>query len=168
MSQIPVKLSPWMTPSQSPSAKPKRSSSSISCGVFGISRTSQFEMTRKERRSGSFRHPLRKPWQSHSPRTTTNFCTKHVEQSSRSGDQFQVFRRLERRERLDKPLESNSGSVLTAGSWIVAFTATGNHRSRRVMEKLGMTDNPADDFEHPRVPEGHPLRPHVLYRLTRT
>jgi ribosomal-protein-alanine N-acetyltransferase len=49
--------------------------------------------------------------------------------------------------------------VLTAGSWIVAFTATGNHRSRRVMEKLGMTHNPADDFDHPRVPEGNPLRP---------
>jgi len=48
---------------------------------------------------------------------------------------------------------------------IVAFTATGNSRSRRVMEKLGMTYDPADDFEHPRLPEGHPLRPHVLYRI---
>jgi hypothetical protein len=32
------------------------------------------------------------------------------------------------------------------------------------MEKLGMTYNPKDDFEHPKLPEGHPLRPHVLYR----
>ena len=48
---------------------------------------------------------------------------------------------------------------------VVSFTTVGNARSRRVMEKLGMTRNPADDFDHPRVPEGSPLRPHVLYRL---
>jgi RimJ/RimL family protein N-acetyltransferase len=48
---------------------------------------------------------------------------------------------------------------------IVATTAVGNQRSRRVMERLGMTRNPADDFEHPNVPEGHPLRRHVLYRI---
>jgi RimJ/RimL family protein N-acetyltransferase len=36
-----------------------------------------------------------------------------------------------------------------------------------VMERLGMTRDPADDFEHPRVPVGDPLRPHVLYRLSR-
>jgi RimJ/RimL family protein N-acetyltransferase len=47
---------------------------------------------------------------------------------------------------------------------IVAFTVPSNLRSRRVMEKLGMTYNPADDFDHPRLPPGHPLRPHVLYR----
>ena len=47
---------------------------------------------------------------------------------------------------------------------IVAFTSKGNIRSRRVMEKLGMTYNPADDFDHPRVPAGHPLQRHVLYR----
>ena len=35
------------------------------------------------------------------------------------------------------------------------------------MEKLGMTRDPAEDFEHPRLPEGHPLRRHVLYRLRR-
>jgi hypothetical protein len=33
------------------------------------------------------------------------------------------------------------------------------------MERLGMTRDPADDFDHPRLPEGHPLRHHVLYRL---
>jgi len=32
------------------------------------------------------------------------------------------------------------------------------------MEKLAMTHNPADDFDHHRLPEGHPLRRHVLYR----
>lgn len=48
---------------------------------------------------------------------------------------------------------------------IVAMTAAGNHRSRRVMEQLGMTRNPADDFDHPNIVTGHPLRGHVLYRL---
>jgi RimJ/RimL family protein N-acetyltransferase len=50
---------------------------------------------------------------------------------------------------------------------IVSFTTVTNVRSQRVMQKLGMTRNPADDFEHPNVPEGHPIRPHVLYRLRR-
>jgi len=50
---------------------------------------------------------------------------------------------------------------------IVSFTAVVNLRSRRVMERLGMTHDPGDDFEHPLLPEGHLLRPHVLYRLRR-
>ena len=50
---------------------------------------------------------------------------------------------------------------------IVAFTVPANARSRRVMEKLGMTHDPADDFEHPRIAPGHPLRHHVLYRIRR-
>ena len=50
---------------------------------------------------------------------------------------------------------------------IVANTVPVNIRSRRVMEKLGMVHNPDDDFDHPRVPEGHPLRRQVLYRLHR-
>jgi RimJ/RimL family protein N-acetyltransferase len=48
---------------------------------------------------------------------------------------------------------------------IVSFTVPANVRSRRVMEKIGMTHSEADDFEHPVLPEGHPLRRHVLYRL---
>jgi RimJ/RimL family protein N-acetyltransferase len=48
---------------------------------------------------------------------------------------------------------------------IVSFTAVGNQRSRRVMERLGMRRDARDDFDHPNFPEGHPLRPHVLYRL---
>jgi len=48
---------------------------------------------------------------------------------------------------------------------IVSFTFEGNLRSRRVMERIGMTHDPADDFEHPLLPPGHPLRKHVLYRL---
>jgi RimJ/RimL family protein N-acetyltransferase len=47
---------------------------------------------------------------------------------------------------------------------IVSFTTPANLPSRRVMEKLGMRHDPADDFDHPRLPEGHPLRRHVLYR----
>jgi RimJ/RimL family protein N-acetyltransferase len=49
---------------------------------------------------------------------------------------------------------------------IVAFTAVANQRSRAVMDRLGMMHNPADDFDHPRVPVGHRIRRHVLYRLS--
>jgi len=49
---------------------------------------------------------------------------------------------------------------------IVSWTAVQNVRSQAVMRKLGMTHDPADDFDHPRVPDGHPLKRHVLYRLT--
>jgi RimJ/RimL family protein N-acetyltransferase len=48
---------------------------------------------------------------------------------------------------------------------LVSYTSTTNRRSRAVMERLGMRRDPADDFDYPRLPEGHPLRPHVLYRL---
>jgi ribosomal-protein-alanine N-acetyltransferase len=51
---------------------------------------------------------------------------------------------------------------------IVSFTVPQNLRSRAVMERLGMTRSAADDFEHPGYPEGHPIRPHVLYRMSRT
>jgi RimJ/RimL family protein N-acetyltransferase len=50
---------------------------------------------------------------------------------------------------------------------IVSFTFVGNIRSRKVMERLGMTRSPEDDFDHPRLSEDHPLRPHVLYRMKR-
>lgn len=50
---------------------------------------------------------------------------------------------------------------------LVSFTTTGNARSRAVMERLGMTRDAREDFEHPGLPEGHPLRRHVLYRLRR-
>ena len=51
---------------------------------------------------------------------------------------------------------------------LVSFTVPANLSSRRVMEKIGMTHNPSDDFDHPNLPEGHPLRRHVLYRLSRS
>ena len=50
---------------------------------------------------------------------------------------------------------------------IVSFTAVQNQRSRRIMEKIGMHHDPQDNFDHPKIPEGHPLRRHVLYRLNR-
>jgi RimJ/RimL family protein N-acetyltransferase len=49
---------------------------------------------------------------------------------------------------------------------IVSFTSVLNLPSRAVMERIGMVDS-GEDFEHPAVPEGHPLRLHCLYRLTR-
>ena len=48
---------------------------------------------------------------------------------------------------------------------IVSFTVPANVRSRAVMERLGMRRDAAEDFDHPLLPEGHPLRRHVLYRL---
>jgi RimJ/RimL family protein N-acetyltransferase len=48
---------------------------------------------------------------------------------------------------------------------IVSFTTESNWRSRRVMDRLGMHRSPADDFDYPHLPDHHPLRRHVLYRL---
>ena len=50
---------------------------------------------------------------------------------------------------------------------VVAFTAPDNSRSRRVMERLGMRRDPADDFDHPMIAEDSPLRGQVLYRIGR-
>jgi len=49
---------------------------------------------------------------------------------------------------------------------IVSFTPTNNMRSRAVMQRLGMSYDPADDFDHPGLPSGHPLRRSVLYRTS--
>ena len=48
---------------------------------------------------------------------------------------------------------------------VVSFTAVRNVRSQAVMRRIGMTHDPADDFDHPRLPDGHPLRRHVLWRV---
>ncbi|WP_010582349.1 GNAT family N-acetyltransferase [Schlesneria paludicola] len=50
---------------------------------------------------------------------------------------------------------------------IVSLTATVNLKSQRVMQKLNMSYDAADDFDHPALSEGHRLRRHVLYRLSR-
>ena len=49
---------------------------------------------------------------------------------------------------------------------VVSFTVPGNAASRRVMERIGMTREPGDDFDHPALAAGHPLRRHVLYRVS--
>jgi len=50
---------------------------------------------------------------------------------------------------------------------VVAMTSALNLRSQRVMERLGMTRDPADDFDHPKIPAGNRLQRHVLYRIRR-
>jgi ribosomal-protein-alanine N-acetyltransferase len=47
---------------------------------------------------------------------------------------------------------------------IVSFTVPSNIASRRVMEKIGMARSPTDDFDHPGLPDEHPLKRHVPYR----
>lgn len=48
---------------------------------------------------------------------------------------------------------------------VIAYTAAINLPSQRVMEKIGMTKVPNGAFDHPKIDEGHPLRPHVVYRI---
>jgi RimJ/RimL family protein N-acetyltransferase len=48
---------------------------------------------------------------------------------------------------------------------IVAFTVPANRPSQAVMRRLGMVRDPSRDFAHPGLQPGHPLRPHILYRL---
>ncbi len=50
---------------------------------------------------------------------------------------------------------------------IVAIAVPLNFRSRNVAEKIGMRHVPELGFDHPHVPEGHPLRPHVLYQMNK-
>ncbi|MCK6545243.1 GNAT family N-acetyltransferase [Myxococcota bacterium] len=50
---------------------------------------------------------------------------------------------------------------------IVSFTVPANVRSLAVMARLGMVRDPAADFDHPLLPAGHPLRPHVVTRIDR-
>jgi RimJ/RimL family protein N-acetyltransferase len=49
---------------------------------------------------------------------------------------------------------------------VVSFTSNTNLRSQMVMKRIGMINDPADDFDHPVLDEGHPLRRHVLWRMT--
>lgn len=51
-------------------------------------------------------------------------------------------------------------------SEVVSFTTTSNCRSRAVMQRLGLR-NTHQNFDHPDLPEGHPLSEHVLYKITR-
>jgi len=49
----------------------------------------------------------------------------------------------------------------------VSFTVPANRRSIHVMQRIGMMCDPAEDFDHPRVPDGRPLKRHVLHRISR-
>ena len=51
---------------------------------------------------------------------------------------------------------------------IVANTVPANVNSQKVMKRLGMTRDPEDDFDHPLIAEGSPLRRQVLYRVKRS
>jgi ribosomal-protein-alanine N-acetyltransferase len=66
--------------------------------------------------------------------------------------------------------EAGRASLVFAGAGagleeVVSLTSVGNGRSRAVMRRLGMSHDPADDFDHPGLPSGDPLRPHILYRI---
>ena len=50
---------------------------------------------------------------------------------------------------------------------VVSFTSVGNIRSQAVMRRLGMTHDHGGDFQHPLVPPGHHLAPHLLFRISR-
>ena len=50
---------------------------------------------------------------------------------------------------------------------VVSFTASTNEPSRRVMQRIGMTRRPDLDFDHPSVPDGHALKPHIVYSIGR-
>jgi ribosomal-protein-alanine N-acetyltransferase len=52
-----------------------------------------------------------------------------------------------------------------AAEEVVSFTATGNLRSRAVMERIGMRLDEEGDFDHPRRAKGSAVRRQVLYRL---
>ncbi len=49
---------------------------------------------------------------------------------------------------------------------LYSFASVTNKKSWQVMTRLGMTDT-GDNFEHPIIPEGNPLREHVLYKITK-
>ena len=66
-----------------------------------------------------------------------------------------------------------AGGWLDHGFWelgiaeVIAYTATSNRASVNVMKRIGMMRDGARDFDHPRVAEGHPLRPQIVYSVLR-
>ncbi|WP_353203446.1 GNAT family N-acetyltransferase [Sphingomonas sp.] len=50
---------------------------------------------------------------------------------------------------------------------ITAITVLANRASWGLMERLGMTRYPGEDFDHPGVPDDSPLKRHILYRIAR-
>lgn len=53
-------------------------------------------------------------------------------------------------------------------SEVVSMTTIANVRSQRVMQRIGMSRDPADDFLYPNVATGSPIQPHVLHRIKRS
>jgi RimJ/RimL family protein N-acetyltransferase len=71
-------------------------------------------------------------------------------------------------------LAREAAQAVLAWSWanlnvpsVTAITTPGNVRSWGLMERLGMTRFPLEDFDHPELEPGDPLRPHILYRIAR-
>ena len=64
--------------------------------------------------------------------------------------------------------EAAMACLVAAPGWgideVVSFTTTTNVRSQAVMARIGLTHDPTDDFDHPAIEDGHPLRRHVLFR----
>lgn len=50
---------------------------------------------------------------------------------------------------------------------LISFTASTNKRSERLMQRLGFTHVPSEDFDHPKIADGHQLQRHVFYRLSK-
>lgn len=59
------------------------------------------------------------------------------------------------------------GWANTTAPRLVAMTVPANTRSIRVMEKLGLERRPGLDFAHPRLPDGHPLKAHIVHAIDR-
>ena len=104
----------------------------------------------------------------------TNKVRPPNENSPTSGLRLELNAELVGAMRPGEALRRTPGDMATAVTAVVdglaevvAFTVPGNLASRRVMERVGMERDTADDFDHPAVPEGHPLRCHVLYRVRR-
>ena len=57
---------------------------------------------------------------------------------------------------------------LPPGEEIIAFTTKTNLRSQSVMDRIGLVRDRTRDFEHPRLPPGHPLRAHIVYVAQRS
>jgi RimJ/RimL family protein N-acetyltransferase len=50
---------------------------------------------------------------------------------------------------------------------VMSWTASCNVRSQAVMRRIGLERRPELDFDHPKLNEGDPLRPHVVYGIGR-
>jgi RimJ/RimL family protein N-acetyltransferase len=107
------------------------------------------------------------------PSRSQNFPRRRGRNATRGGSAVEVGWRLPR-EHWGLGYATDAGRAAIAYGFdelgldeIVSFTSHLNEPSRRVMERLGMSRDPADDFEHPPVPVGHPPRPQVLCRLSR-